>query len=108
MPNAGYETEAPNQLHLVARRGPQSNRPSYRFEWIKWPSGEEAARYAVTYFEQSRQEHEANDRAREARPRRKPKPIVYGTAWGAWTKRNVERDLRSGALGVNAEGATIH
>jgi hypothetical protein len=46
--------------------------------------------------------------AREPRPRRKQKPIVYGSGWGAWIKRNVERDLRSGALRVNAEGATIH
>jgi hypothetical protein len=49
--------------------------------------------------------------AREARPRRagrKPKPIVYGPGWDRWIKRNVERDLRSGALRVHAEGATIH
>jgi hypothetical protein len=47
----------------------------------------------------------------EPRPRRagrEPKPIVYGAAWGAWIKRNVVRDLRSGALRVNAEGTTIH
>jgi hypothetical protein len=36
------------------------------------------------------------------------KPIVYGVAWGAWIKRNVERDLRSGALRVDAEGAKSH
>jgi hypothetical protein len=42
------------------------------------------------------------------RPRRKPKPVVYGAAWGRWIKRNVERDLRSGALRLNAEGATLH
>jgi hypothetical protein len=42
------------------------------------------------------------------RARVRPKPIVYGAAWGRWIMRNVERDLRSGALRVNAEGATIH
>jgi hypothetical protein len=39
---------------------------------------------------------------------RKTKPIVYGVAWGAWIKRNVERDVRNGALRVNAEGAKLH
>jgi hypothetical protein len=39
---------------------------------------------------------------------RETKSIVYGAAWGAWIKRNVERDLRSGALRVNAEGAKLH
>jgi hypothetical protein len=39
--------------------------------------------------------HEAHDdRTRTATT---PKPIVYGAAWGAWIKRNFERDLRSGA-----------
>jgi hypothetical protein len=54
--------------------------------------------------------------AREPRPRAharkrarvKPKPIVYGAAWGRWIKSNVVRDLRSGALRVNGEGATIN
>jgi hypothetical protein len=40
---------------------------------------------------------------------------VYGAAWGAWIKSKpegrrpdgIERDLRSGALHVNAEGTTI-
>ena len=36
------------------------------------------------------------------------KRIVYGAAWGAWIMRNIRRDLRSGALRINAEGATIH
>jgi len=45
--------------------------------------------------------------AREPRSRRvgrKPN----GAAGGAWIKRNVERDLRSGALHINAEGQTLH
>jgi hypothetical protein len=42
------------------------------------------------------------------RARRKPKPIVYGAGWGRWIMRNVVRDLRSGALRVNAEGTTLH
>lgn len=33
---------------------------------------------------------------------------VYGARWGRWIKSNVERDLRSGALRVNASGETIH
>jgi hypothetical protein len=45
----------------------------------------------------------AKRRARQTR-----KPIVYGPGWGRWIKRNVERDLRSGTLRVNAEGTTIH
>lgn len=45
---------------------------------------------------------------RPRRARRKPKPIVYGAGWGRWIMRNVVRDLRSGALRVNAEGATLH
>jgi hypothetical protein len=36
------------------------------------------------------------------------KPIVYVATWGAWIKSNVVRDLRSGVLRVNAEGATIY
>jgi hypothetical protein len=56
-------------------------------------------------------------RARKRQPRakrragaqRKPRAEpVYGPHWGAWIMNNVERDLRSGALRVNAEGATIH
>ncbi len=54
---------------------------------------------------------------KRARARRKPHaPVgpaasgqpVYGPAWGRWIMSNVERDLRSGALRVNAEGATLH
>jgi hypothetical protein len=45
---------------------------------------------------------------RPRRARRKPKPTVYGAAWGRWIKSNVVRDLRSGALRVNASGETIH
>jgi hypothetical protein len=47
-------------------------------------------------------------RTRKSKRKRKPRRIVYGPAWGRWIKRNVERDLRSGALRVNAESATIH
>jgi hypothetical protein len=40
--------------------------------------------------------------------KREPRKIVYGPAWGRGIKRNVERDLRSGALRVNAEGAAVY
>jgi hypothetical protein len=33
---------------------------------------------------------------------------TYGPRWSAWIKSNVEHDLRSGALRINAEGITIH
>jgi hypothetical protein len=50
--------------------------------------------------------------ARTTQRKRTRKPnrgrIVYGPSWGRWIMRNVERDLRSGALRVNAEGATLH
>jgi hypothetical protein len=32
----------------------------------------------------------------------------YGLGWGRWIKRYVERDLRSGALRINAGGMTLH
>jgi hypothetical protein len=40
--------------------------------------------------------------------RRVTKRIIYGPAWGAWIMRNIKRDLRSGALRINADGKTIH
>jgi hypothetical protein len=37
---------------------------------------------------------------------------VYGAAWGAWIKRNVEREIRAGrlqqTLDDNGTPATIH
>jgi hypothetical protein len=50
----------------------------------------------------------AKAQPRPRRASRKPKPIVYGVAWGRLIKRNAERDLRSGVLRVNAEGEATH
>jgi hypothetical protein len=37
-----------------------------------------------------------------------PYTVRLPRVWGRWIKRNVARDIRGGALRVNAEGKTLH
>jgi hypothetical protein len=55
----------------------------------------------------TKRQHRAKQRAKAIMRKPHAEP-VYGPRWGAWIMSNVRRDLRSGALRVNAEGATIH